>query len=322
MRTVPLGNFHAALNVSAEAAFKARVTAERDPVAKAQLQRNGIIDADRTNGHLDGGLNFVVMQLLPRQVLARAKRDLRRYTRKPLDMKVRNYYQAVARINDEEIPQLPPFNAHQKLTNDEVLDIVLHGTPKSWQVEMDRQGFDPMDKPLIDVVDFMENIEAAEEHTRQSDTVQKKKSSSNDGKSNKKDHKSSNGKRKPTHFCKEHGPNFSHNTDECRTLANKKGSGDSSDKKKPFSNKSWVRKAAEANSTSKKELAAFVQKAVKKGVKKQLASISKKRKNDSDSKSDSEDKDCFLLEELTKGINGFNYEEMEKLTINDDEVSV
>ena len=323
MRTVPLANFHAALHKQAEDHWKARITAGADAAARGAIRAQGIRDQDCINDHLDVGLNFVVQELLPRRVLARAKRDLRRFSRKPWDMKVRNYYQAVGRINDEELPQLPPFAANQSLSNDEVLDILLHGTPKSWQVEMDRQGFDPLDKTIPEVVDFMENIEAADEHSRQSETVQKKKNpSSNNGK---KDKNKSNGKRKPTHFCKEHGPNFSHSTEECRTLAYKKG--DSSEKKKKsYPNKTWVRKANEANSTSKKELAAFVQKEVKKGVKKQLAAVSKKRKNDSDSESESEEKDCFLLEELSKGIDGFNYNDMEKLSIhdakNDDEVSV
>jgi hypothetical protein len=192
----------------------------------------------------------------------------------------------------------------------------------SWQVEMDRQGFDPLDKQIPEVVNFVENIEVAEEHSLKSKTVAKKKnSSSNNGK---KDNNKSNGKQKPTHFCKEHGSNFSHNTEECRTLAYKKG--DSSEKKKSYPNKTWVRKANEANSTSKKELAAFVQKEVKRGVTKQLAAISKKRKNNSDSEDESDDKECFLLEELSKGIDGFNYNDMEKLSIhdakNDDEVSV
>jgi hypothetical protein len=220
------------------------------------------------------------------------------------------------------LPQLPPFGIDQSLSNYKVLDILLHGTPKSWQVEMDRQGFDPLDKTIPEVVDFMENIEAAKEHSRQSETVAKKKSSSSNN--NKKDNNKSNGKWKPTHFCKEHGPNFSYNTENCRTLADKKG--DSSKKKKSYPNKTWVRKANEANSTSKKELAAFVQKEVKKGVKKQLAAVSKKRKNDSDSEDESDDKECFLLEELSKGIDGFNYDDMEKLSIHDaknnDEVSV
>jgi hypothetical protein len=39
-----------------------------------------------------------------------------------------------------------------------------------------------------------------------------------------------------------------------------------------------------------------------------------------------DNKECFLLKELSKGIDGFNYSDMEKLSIddakNDDEVSV
>jgi hypothetical protein len=69
-------------------------------------------------------------------------------------MKVRTYYQAVGHINDEELQQLPPFGADQSLSNDKVLDILLHGTPKSWQVKMDQQGFDPLDKQIPEVVEF------------------------------------------------------------------------------------------------------------------------------------------------------------------------
>jgi hypothetical protein len=81
-----------------------------------------------------------------------------RFSCKPMDMKVRNYYQAVGRINDEELPQLPPFGADQSLSTNKVLDILLHGTPKSWQVEMDCQGFDPLDKTIPEVIDFIENM--------------------------------------------------------------------------------------------------------------------------------------------------------------------
>jgi hypothetical protein len=53
-------------------------------------------------------------------------------------------------------------------------------------------------------------------------------------------------------------------------------------------------------------LAGFIQKEIKKGVKKQLAAISKKRQSNSNSEDESEDKECFLLKELSKGIDGFN----------------
>jgi hypothetical protein len=45
-----------------------------------------------------------------------------------------------------------------------------------------------------------------------------------------------------------------------------------------------------------------------------------------DSDDELEDKDCFLLEEFSKGIDGFNYNDMEKLSIHDakddDEITV
>jgi hypothetical protein len=217
MQTVPLTNFHASINMCAKKHFKERVAAEADSHACGAIRAAGVQDADSLNAHLDTALNFVVQELLPRRVLAGAKRDLRRFSHKPSDMKVRNYYQAVGRINAKELPQLPPFGNNQSLSHDEILNVLLHGTPKSWQVKMDRQGFDPLEKQIPEVVDFMENIEAAKEHSRQSEIVAKKKSSSSNN--GKKDNNKSNGKRKPTHFCKEHGPNFSHNTEECRTLA-------------------------------------------------------------------------------------------------------
>ena len=50
----------------------------------------------------------MMTSLLPRQVLAKVKRALRRDMRKPSDMKVRQYYQHLTRVNNEEITGLPP----------------------------------------------------------------------------------------------------------------------------------------------------------------------------------------------------------------------
>jgi hypothetical protein len=129
MRTVPLANFHASLHMCANKHFKERLAAEPDACAHGVLRATGIQDQDYLDDHLNTGLNFVVQELLPRRVLPHIKRDLRRFSRKPVEMKVCNYYQAVGRINDEELPQLPPFGTNQSLSNNEVLDILLHGAP-------------------------------------------------------------------------------------------------------------------------------------------------------------------------------------------------
>ena len=121
-------------------------------------------------------------------------------------------------------------------------------------------------------------------------------------------------KKKPSHYCSYHGPNWSHNTSECRALKNKDQDG-------KLSNKTWTCKADESTSKSKKELAAFLAKSIQKQVKKELASIQKKKCKSNDS--DDEEGECHLVDILDSDLKGFNYEDMEKLAIDDsDKVSV
>jgi len=104
-------------------------------------------------------LNEVIKNLLPNKTLQRVKQHLRRETRKPLDMSVKQYIMHIYRINTEEIARCPPaYNYTQCLTPDEIIDILLFGAPKSWQHEMDRQGFNPLAKTVTEVVEFMERI--------------------------------------------------------------------------------------------------------------------------------------------------------------------
>jgi len=89
-------------------------------------------------------LNELMTGLLPNKVLQHIKRYLRREARKPYDMNVKSYYMNLMHINTEEIPRLPLHCSEtQSLGEDEIVDILLCGTPKSWQREMDCQGFDP-----------------------------------------------------------------------------------------------------------------------------------------------------------------------------------
>jgi len=45
------------------------------------------------------------------------------------------------------------------LSEDEIIGILLFGTPKSWQCKMDRQGLDPLASAPAEAVAFMERIE-------------------------------------------------------------------------------------------------------------------------------------------------------------------
>ena len=325
VRTRPLSIFQRTLTLQATNAFNdalaAALETDRtagDTVASAAVRTQGV-DHFRDNAHLDLALQVVLLDLMPAKVMPKVKRQMRREMRKPFDMKVRAYWQELTRMNESELPNLPPFGNNQSLTDDEILDIILHGTPRSWQNEMERQGFDPIDRGIPATVEFMENLEGLEDKS----SIEKATTSKPKDKSKSKGKDTEGAKKhKYSHFCSEHGPNYTHDTEGCNVLKNKGKEKSGSGK---FSNKTWTRKADESNTKSKKELAAFlaksIQKQVKEGVKKELAALQKKRKSDD---SDDEEGECHLVDILDSDLKGFNYEDMNNLKIDDvsDEVSV
>jgi len=130
-------------------------------------------------------LNEVVKCLLPNKTLQRVKRYLRREARKPLDMSVKQHIMHIYRSNTEEIPCCPPaFNNGQCLSDNEIIDILLFGTPKSWQREMDHQGFAPLTKTPTELVEFMERIEMSEDFDGNKKVVAVMKKGNNKKKAN------------------------------------------------------------------------------------------------------------------------------------------
>ena len=160
MRPRVVSLFEASLTGHATTAFNEALSAAEatdqtagNTTASAAVQTAGV-DAHRIANHLECGLGDVLLALMPAKVTAKVKRQMRREMRKPVDMKVRAYSQNLIRINMDDIPMLPPFVQHQELSSDELLDILLHGTPRSWQNEMERQGFDPIKKGYFTTIDF------------------------------------------------------------------------------------------------------------------------------------------------------------------------
>jgi hypothetical protein len=279
-------------------------------IAAATTAANKRAERERPMSHwttseiVQEAIEKTAADLSPKNALAKAKRYLRRECRKPADMRIREFYQHVIRMNTHEFPLLSPFEESNSMNNDELNDIFLHATPNKWQREMDRQGFDPMDKTPIEVITFMEQIETAEEAEPRKDPPTKK---------NKKgSHSKESGSTKEKKYCEIHGLG-SHTTAECRSK--KSGNSSGGDKKK-FSNKTWSKKAADAKAEVKAEMNAFITKAVANGVRKELAAISKKRKAAAE---DSLDLNAFDV--MEGDLDGFNYEDMEKMDLSDGEVS-
>ena len=319
IRGTPLSLFREGVQEAKAKRLAERVDAA-DDADKAGIATAGPDHANNLNWEqvLDG-MKHVVTQLLPRRVYARVKRYLRRECRKPREMKVRVYLQHMLRMNQEEIPNLPPFEARQSLSTDELLDIILFGTPKSWQKEMERQGFDPMDNTVAQVIEFMERQEATEEDFNDNNQKDSKPAAKKGG-NGKKKNSSSKPATKKNGYCLLHGDG-NHDTEDCFTLQKEakrlKGEGGDSKPAAKSKNKTWSKKAEEAKEKAKGEYHAFVRKEIAKGVKKQikkdLSAFTKKRKKDD---SDSSDDDLAAFD-----LKDFNYEDMDNLKI-DDETSV
>jgi len=318
--TLQAGPARAALTATAQAAVNgddgsnaARRTGLETHLAAMQALTDETVLA-QANGFamVQAALNGMATVLLPNKILQRVKRHLRREARKPVDMTVREHLMHLLRINAQEIPRLPPnFSAAQALSNDELIDILLFGTPKSWQREMDRQGFDPLASAPAQAVEFMERIEMSEDFDSNKKTTTvaqgkgkgKKKASCAKGNSDAEGCK----------HCVLHGNNNAHDASECKTLmaqakklkgnngANNKGKGGNKG-----GNKTWKNNAKDKTDDSKKELAALIKKATEVIKKSELNAVEpvKKRKV----KWPSEEEELCTLDAELKD---FNYEDMD-----------
>jgi len=255
-------------------------------------------------------LNEVVKNLLPNKTLQRVKRYLRREATKPINMGVKQHIMHVYRINTKEIARCPPaFNNTQCLTTNELIDILLFGTPKSWQREMDRQGFDPLAKTVTEVVEFMERIEMSEDFDGDRKVAAAtKKGNNNKNKSNKVNSGADGFK-----YCMLHGNNNTHYTSECKSLmaqAKKLKGNNGANQKGKGGNKSWKSKAKDKTNDSKRELVALIKKATKVIKTGELNAVEpvKKRKV----KWPSEEEELCALHAKLKD---FNYEDLDKMDL-------
>ena len=134
MQSLPLGVFREKLASQKRERFEARIMEAPDDPAAEVIHNAGVDHVDNCElVHIDRALQHTITQHMPSRVLARVKRFMRRECRKPVEMLVREYYSHLVRLNMEILPNLPPFQQNQSLREDEMVDILLFATPKSWQ---------------------------------------------------------------------------------------------------------------------------------------------------------------------------------------------
>jgi len=305
---------HAYLWEEAKRNARAASEANGDTLAQQQQAYANEPDpaADRTE-HI-AGVRGVISYMTPLKALQRVKRYLRRHCRKPVDMSVREYFNALQRINQEEIPHLPPFEGNaQRLAMDEIIEIIVYGIPNSWKHEMTKQGFDPLESGLGLLLDFCERMEQLPEYkpvVKSDNHAGKKKSSNNNN--NKKSNRNNGSSEK---FCLIHGTG-SHDSNDCHTLKAqaKRMKGDRGDSKSsPSKNKSWSRQSEDSKKKGQRELAAFI----KKSVQKELNSFSANKRKADESDDDESVKSVHMAE--GQELAAFNYGDLDDLKIDSDD---
>jgi len=300
--------YQGGINREIENRYQAALEAAPDDAA-----RRAVIRPDPNADSLELGWQTVMGYLAPPKALSRVKRYLRRHCRKPKDMTVRQYFTRLVEINDEEIPHLPPFNGYnQRLQPDELVDILCHGCPASWNKELTRQSMDPVDMTPGQILEFFENQEQTEDFNLVEGKNEKK--SNNNGKAK--------GKRKSdsdesSKYCMLHGKGY-HSTEECKTLKaeakrlkeNKSGKGETK-------NKTWKRKDEKKEINVAEATKKEVQKQVKAAIKEMnlVQSQKKRRITDDDDETTSEENNNVDMDPAL-----FNYQDLEaKLKIHSDD---
>jgi len=279
-------------------------TADRERAAAA------VPNPDVSEEDFQAGLQRLVTLHTPFRVLARVKRFLRRHCRKPVDMKFRTFVAHFCRINDKELPMLPPFAATNKLSALEVQEILQYAIPSSWSRKLQEQGHDPVTMNITEFITKVEFIEGAEEFTipKKNDSSKTTSKSKGKGKSLIKDGD------KPSHYCLHHGKNHTHDTNDCKVMKEQAKRVKSKDNggSKSYGNKTWSRSANENRDKSKKELAMFISKTIRKELnsfsakKKRKADLNVVERNDDASKKSDDD-----------SLADFDYDKLENMSFDD-----
>ena len=115
-----------------------------------------------TMNDITKALNAVTMAIFPHRSLARQRRYMRRYMRKPVTMKVRSYISRVFELN-ELLKEFPPFDEDQEIEEDDLIELIDANIPNTWQQHMVLQDFDPVDHTLQEFIEFCERLEVSEE---------------------------------------------------------------------------------------------------------------------------------------------------------------
>jgi hypothetical protein len=168
----------------------------------------------------------VAETVFPLRAYFTQKQAMRRFMRKPKDMKIRDYVDRLQEINNYLVhfPVKEGETAATSLPNEEMMDILLFGIPNSWQKKIVELGFDSIAHTPQEFVEICERISYGEQVNDDGQKAKPKQNAGSKGakwQPNSSGKNSSNSKRSDNSnkFCplhKTHG----HDANECKVLLN------------------------------------------------------------------------------------------------------
>ena len=259
---------------------------------------------NETNATFVQCLKDITTHIFPKRALAFQKRYMRRHLRKPRDMKTREFAARISELN-QYLKEFPPFEDNQELDEDEIIDIVEHAIPHSWQDNIVLQGYDPDESTLADLVDFCERHEFIEA-SRNNNAKSKGNTSGDSDKKPAARNTNSKPWNKNGKYCALH-QTYGHSTDECKVV---KAQIEETRSK-------WEQKGNNNNKKSfskdtKASVMSLVEKSVKASMKKLLSNNKKRKLNETN----------FNVEEaLEKEGESFDIDDFENLDLSSDDES-
>ena len=162
---------------------------------------------------VDKALKAVSFSVFPHRALENQKLWMRKYMKKPANMKYRILQAKVMKMN-RNLAYFPEGSEDSKFSNQELLEILEFSLPQTWAAKFDLDSYVPTKHDLSRLLAECEAIERNENV----ESSNKSKQSSTKGKDNDKKGSQKTKESKGLKFCSEHGMNPTHDSAKCWIL--------------------------------------------------------------------------------------------------------
>lgn len=121
--------------------------------AQRVFEQESVKDATETLESFRRVTHALAEYFLPVRALLLQKRYMRRYLLKPRVCKIREYVSRLHKLN-AYLPKSPPYLENQQFSDEELLEILEHSLPTSWQHQMTVQGMSSTQHTVLEIVEF------------------------------------------------------------------------------------------------------------------------------------------------------------------------